>query len=283
MIDVNKLVFSYSKHSRFINDMSFNVGEGEIFGFLGPSGAGKSTVQKILTGILKSYSGSVRIMGTEVKNSKRDYYQHIGVDFEFPNLYSKFTALENLRFFSKLYDRPGYDAMQLLERVGLHNDAGKKVSEFSKGMKMRLSFVRAIQHKPELVFLDEPTSGLDPANARTLKDMILEQKREGKSILLTTHNMHDAEELCDRVAFIVDGSIKIIDTPDNLRLKKGGNMVTYQYDENGKRQKANAQLDGLHENNEFLGRLKNSQIVSIHSCEQTLEDIFIEVTGRCLS
>lgn len=263
--------------------MSFNVGRGEIFGFLGPSGAGKSTVQKILTGIIKAYSGSVKVLGTEMKNSKRDFYQNIGVDFEFPNLYSKFTALENLRFFSRLYNRQCYDAMELLERVGLQNDAGKKVSEFSKGMKMRLGFVRAIQHKPELIFLDEPTSGLDPANARALKDMILEQKHEGKSILLTTHNMHDAEELCDRVAFIVDGSIKIIDTPNNLRLKKGGYAVTYQYIENGKRNKSNTPLDGLYENAEFMGRLKNRQIISIHSCEQTLEDIFIEVTGRCLS
>ncbi len=283
MINVRELGFSYLKHRNFISDMSFSVGKGEIFGFLGPSGAGKSTVQKILTGILKNYSGSVKILGTEVKNSKRDFYQHIGVDFEFPNLYSKFSALENLLFFGKLYKNCGYDAMELLERVGLSNDAHKRVSEFSKGMKMRLSFVRAIHHKPELIFLDEPTSGLDPANARTVKDMILEQKQEGKSILLTTHNMHDAEELCDRVAFIVDGSIKIIDTPNNLRLKKGGNTVTYQYDENGKRAKANSQLDGLYANEEFMRRLKSRQVVSIHSNEQTLEDIFIEVTGRCLS
>ncbi len=283
MINVSELGFSYSKHGKFINDMNFNVNKGEIFGFLGPSGAGKSTVQKILTGILKNYSGSVKILGTEVRNSKRDFYQHIGVDFEFPNLYSKFSALENLLFFGKLYNSSGYGAMELLERVGLSNDAHKRVSDFSKGMKMRLSFVRAIQHKPELIFLDEPTSGLDPANARTVKDMILEQKQEGKSILLTTHNMHDAEELCDRVAFIVDGSIKIIDTPNNLRLKKGGNTVAYQYDENGKRAKANSQLDGLYDNEEFMKRLKSRQVISIHSNEQTLEDIFIEVTGRCLS
>ncbi len=283
MINVSGLDFSYTRHNKFIIDMNFNVGSGEIFGFLGPSGAGKSTVQKILTGILRNYTGSVKVLGTEVKNSRRDFYQRIGVDFEFPNLYSKFTALENLLFFAKLYNRHGYDAMELLERVGLGSTAHKRVSEFSKGMKMRLSFIRAIQHKPELIFLDEPTSGLDPANARIVKEMILEQKQMGNSILLTTHNMHDAEELCDRVAFIVDGSIKIIDTPDNLRLKKGGSIVVYQYDEGGKRVKAEAKLDGLYENNEFLNRLKNRQIVSIHSCEQTLEDIFIEVTGRYLS
>ncbi|HEX2947579.1 MAG TPA: ABC transporter ATP-binding protein [Clostridia bacterium] len=283
MIRVEKMCFSYSKRNSFINDMNFNVDKGEIFGFLGPSGAGKSTVQKILTGILKDYEGSVRVLGSEVKGSKRDFYQQIGVDFEFPNLYGKFTALENLNFFSSLYNRKGYDPMELLERVGLKNDAFKRVSEFSKGMKMRLSFIRAIQHKPMLIFLDEPTSGLDPANARTVKDMILEQKREGRSILLTTHNMHDAEELCDRVAFIVDGSIKVVDTPDNLRLKKGSNAVTYTFNEGGSRHSGRAALDGLHENREFMDRLANRQVISIHSEEQTLEDIFIEVTGRCLA
>lgn len=283
MIDVKELGFSYSKRSRFINDMNFHVGSGEIFGFLGPSGAGKSTVQKILTGILKHYEGSVKVLGSEVKSSSRDYYQQIGVDFEFPNLYSKFTALENLNFFGKLYNNPGTDPMELLDRVGLKNDTDKKVSDFSKGMKMRLSFIRAIQHKPELIFLDEPTSGLDPANARIIKEMILEQKHAGRSILLTTHNMYDAEELCDRVAFIVDGSIKVIDTPNNLRLKKGGNTISYTYSENGGHHSAKSPLDTLYENVDFMNRLAKKQILSIHSGEQTLEDIFIEVTGRCLA
>jgi len=282
MIHVNNLDFSYSSRRNFIEAMSFQVDEGEIFGFLGPSGAGKSTVQKILTGILKNYKGNAKVLGTEIKHGRRDFYQRIGVDFEFPNLYSKFTALENLKFFGALYNRPCYDPMELLERVGLKHDADKKVASFSKGMKMRLSFIRAIQHKPDLIFLDEPTSGLDPSNARIIKEMILEQKREGKSILLTTHNMHDAEELCDRVAFIVDGSIKVIGTPSNLRLQKGGSTVTYTYQDNGTHLTAKVRLDDLNENADFMNRLAKKQVLSIHSGEQTLEDIFIEVTGRCL-
>jgi fluoroquinolone transport system ATP-binding protein len=282
MIQVNELCFSYSRRRSFIENMNFSVGKGEIFGFLGPSGAGKSTVQKILTGILKSYDGSAKVLGTEIKKGNRDFYQKVGVDFEFPNLYGKFTALENLRFFSELYNRKSHDPMELLERVGLKNDADKKVSSFSKGMKMRLSFIRALQHKPDLIFLDEPTSGLDPSNARTIKEMILEQKRTGKSIMLTTHNMHDAEELCDRVAFIVDGSIKAIDTPNNLRLQKGGSTVAYAYAENGTHRTAKAPLHDLNANTDFMNRLAKNQVLSIHSSEQTLEDIFIEITGRCL-
>lgn len=283
MINVARLTFSYSKRVPLIEDMNFTVDKGEIFGFLGPSGAGKSTVQKILTGILKDYSGSVQVLGNEIKHARRDFYRHIGVDFEFPNLYSKFTALENLNFFAALYDQPCYEPLQLMERVGLAKDAHKKISGFSKGMKMRMNFIRAIMHKPELIFLDEPTSGLDPANARIVKDIILEQKKEGKTILLTTHNMHDAEELCDRVAFIVEGGIKAMDTPDNLRLKKGGNTVNYTYMENGVRHHAQAPLTGLHANSDFQQKLADGMVVSIHSCEQTLEDIFIEVTGRSLA
>jgi fluoroquinolone transport system ATP-binding protein len=150
-------------------------------------------------------------------------------------------------------------------------------------MKMRLGFIRAIMHGPELVFLDEPTSGLDPTNARIVKDMILEQKSQGNSILLTTHNMHDAEELCDRVAFIVDGEIKLIDTPENLRLKKGGNKVRYIYTGDHSNCSEEAPLSGLHKNSGFMERLSAGKVISIHTSEPSLEDIFMEVTGRCLS
>ena len=218
MIDVQNVFFKYpSSENDTIKGICFKVEQGEIFGFLGPSGAGKSTMQKILTGTLRDYRGSVHVFDTEIKRRTSDYYENIGVDFEFPNFYGKFTAIENLKYFASLYSVKTMDPMELLEKVGLHHDAKKKVSSYSKGMKMRLGFVRSLLNDPKLLFLDEPTSGLDPANARVLKDMILEQKRMGKTIILTTHNMHDAEELCDRVAFIVDGTIKTIGSPHDLR------------------------------------------------------------------
>lgn len=208
VIDVQNVFLKYPSSKRdTIKGITFDVEEGEIFGFLGPSGAGKSTMQKILTGTLRDYRGSVRIFDMEMRQRTNDYYEKIGVDFEFPNFYGKFTAIDNLNYFASLYSTRATDPLELLERVGLLGDADKKVSSFSKGMKMRLGFIRALLHDPRLLFLDEPTSGLDPSNARILKDMILEQKRKGKTIILTTHNMHDAEELCDRVAFIVDGTI----------------------------------------------------------------------------
>ncbi|UNC92005.1 ABC transporter ATP-binding protein [Candidatus Contubernalis alkaliaceticus] len=282
MITVRQLAFSYDQRKDFIKGMSFDVNKGEIFGFLGPSGAGKSTLQKILSGILRNYRGRVKVLNTEVKNRKNSFYENIGVDFEFPNLYGKFTALENLLFFSSLYNKKSQDPMPYLERVGLSADANKKVSSFSKGMKMRLAFVRAILHNPLLLFLDEPTSGLDPVYNRILKDMILEQKREGKTIILTTHNMHDAEELCDRVAFIVDGEIKALDSPHALRSKKSGVEVSYTYVEEGREKTGAAMLTSLYQDPVFMNNLQGSSLTGIHSKEPTLDDVFIELTGRCL-
>lgn len=172
--------------------------------------------------------------------------------------------------------------MTLLERVGLADDAHKKVASYSKGMKMRLAFVRAILHKPSLLFLDEPTSGLDPGYARIIKELILEQKKKGRTIILTTHNMHDAEELCDRVAFIVDGEIRAIDTPHAMRTRKSGVEVSYTYRDGEKENVASVLLSSLHLDPAFIKRLNAGLLTGIHSKEPTLEDIFIEVTGRCL-
>ncbi len=282
MIEVRDLYFAYDRRGDIIKNINFRVDRGEIFGFLGPSGAGKSTVQKILSGILRRYRGSVKVMGTEVKWRDASFYEDIGVDFEYPNLYGKFTGMENLLYFSSLYRRKTINPLEYLERVGLSADADKKVSGYSRGMKMRLAFVRAILHQPSVLFLDEPTSGLDPGYARVIKDMILEQKLAGRTVILTTHNMHDAEELCDRVAFIVDGQIKALDAPHALRTRKSDVEVTYTYLENGKEKTASALLSSLHLDSEFLQRLHSGTLTGIHSKEPTLEDVFIELTGRCL-
>lgn len=283
LIDVHGVFLKYPacRHDT-LQGIDFDVRQGEIFGFLGPSGAGKSTLQKILTGTLRNYRGSVRVFGLEIKNRKQDYYERIGVDFEFPNFYGKFTAAENLRYFASLYSGRRLDPMELLEKVGLQNDADKKVSSYSKGMKMRLGFVRALLHDPELLFLDEPTSGLDPANARVVKDMILEQKKRGKTIILTTHNMHDAEELCDRVAFIVDGTIRVIDAPHALQKSGTDTKVEYGFLADGKEIQRICTLTELAHARDFLSALQDGRLTRIHSKEPTLEDLFITLTGRRL-
>ena len=203
MITVEDLRFSYSQQP-FIEGVNFKVTSGEIFGFLGPSGAGKSTIQKILTGFLPGYQGHVVVNGADMKHTRSDFYEGIGIDFEFPSLYERLTGSENLQFFGSLYAGSKIPTDELLAMVGLSQDGDKRVADYSKGMKSRLNFIKAIIHRPDLIFLDEPTSGLDPASARQMKDIILDLKAQGKTIILTTHNMHDATELCGRVAFIID-------------------------------------------------------------------------------
>lgn len=281
MISVKELSFSYYSNKRFIENVNFAVNSGEIFGFLGPSGAGKSTLQKILTGLLTNYSGSVTVNGTEMKSHDNSFYEHIGVDFEFPSLYEKLTAKENLNYFASLYPKHG-DIPQLISSVGLSCDADKKVSDYSKGMKSRLNFIKALLHNPDILFLDEPTSGLDPSNARLMKNIILAEKAKGKTIILTTHNMYDATELCDRVAFIVDGKLKALDTPHNLIMSKGASKIEYTYSDNGKEQRAQAPLSRISEDKVLSKLMEENRLLSIHSSEPTLNDIFVELTGRQL-
>lgn len=283
MIEVKNVNFSYNKYDEMtLKNLNFTIAKGEIFGLLGPSGAGKSTTQKILIGILKNYMGSVKVMNREIRNVKNDYYESIGVCFELPNLYARLTAYENLAYFRGMYQGKTEEPLNLLKMVGLAEAANTRVSEFSKGMRMRLNFCRAFLNNPQILFLDEPTSGLDPVNARNIKDIIFRKKEEGKTIFLTTHNMNVAEELCDRVAFIVDGKIVLIDSPRQLKIKMGSRNLRVEYREKGNIKASLFDLQGIGDNQEFLKLIKEKNIERIHTTEATLEDIFIDVTGRSL-
>ncbi len=280
MISVKNLSYQYNTKSDFaIKAISFSIAKGEIFGFLGPSGSGKSTTQKILFKLLIGYKGNVLIDNLEISNWDKRLYEKIGVGFELPNHYLKLSALENLNFFKNFYPK-SHDPMELLDMVGLKQEAHKKVGDFSKGMKMRLNFIRSFLHDPEILFLDEPTSGLDPGNARIIKDIILDLKAQGKTIFITTHQMYDADELCDRVAFIVEGEIKALDSPASLKINHSNRLVEVLLQNES--QKRLFKLDGLGSNSEFLDLIRDNAIQTIHSKESTLEDIFIRVTGKTL-
>lgn len=283
MIQVENLSFIYKKtRKQAIRDMTFNIREGEVFGFLGPSGAGKTTTQRLIIGLLRNYSGQIEVLGKERSKWGKEFYEQIGVAFDFPNLYVKLTATENLQLIGAYYRNKIEQPDKLLDRVGLLPDKDVRVESFSKGMKMRLNFVRSIMHKPNLMFFDEPTSGLDPMNAHIIKEIILEQKASGKTIFLTTHNMTVAEQLCDRVAFIVDGQIVVIGSPKDLMLEHGKRSVKVEYQLDGKLIEAEFGLSHLAQNKEFMEILKTTDVKTIHSCEATLEDIFIKLTGRDL-
>jgi fluoroquinolone transport system ATP-binding protein len=183
-----------------VRGLTFAVGKGEIFGFLGPSGAGKSTTQNVLIRLLDGYEGSVAVLGRDLRAWDRSYYRKIGVAFESPNHYLRLTARENLRLFAGLHAGRTEDPDALLDRVGLLEDGDKRVGEFSKGMRGRLTLARALLHRPELLFLDEPTAGLDPVTARRMRHVIRDARDAGATIFLTTHDMVTADELCDRIA-----------------------------------------------------------------------------------
>lgn len=279
MFEVSDLRYKYPTGTEdVIRGISFAFDKGEIFGFLGPSGAGKSTTQKLLIGILKGFRGRVLYQGRNLSDCGREIYRHIGVGFEVPVHFSKLTALENLDFYGRLYPER-IDVEPLLQRLGLWEDRNRRVAEYSRGMKSRLNFARALLNNPKMLFLDEPTAGLDPQNARIIKDIIHEYRAGGGTVFLTTHMMHDADELCDRVAFIADGEIREIDSPMSLKLRFGNRVVNLEYRVPTGIERVSFPLDGLADNAEFLDILRTKEIITLHSGETTLDDIFIKVTG----
>jgi fluoroquinolone transport system ATP-binding protein len=283
-IVARSLRFSYPGASRpAVQDVAFHVQRGEVFGFLGPSGAGKSTTQNILIGLLDGYLGAVEVLGREPRNWGRELYRRIGVAFESPNHYLRLSARENLALFAGLYGGRTQAPDVLLERVGLAEDAGRHVAEFSKGMRGRLTLARALLHRPELLFLDEPTAGLDPGTARRIRQVIREARDEGATIFLTTHDMVTANELCDRVAFLVDGRIAALDEPRALRLAHGRRFVRVETATQGVRAAREFPLDQLADNAEFVSLLRSGAVETIHTLETTLEDVFIQLTGRTLA
>lgn len=283
MFKVENLHFKYPKNAEeTIKGISFEINKGEIFGFLGPSGAGKSTTQKLLIKLLDHYDGIISYDGKQISELNHEFYESIGVSFEMPIHFSKMTALENVNFFLSLYKQQA-DVETLMKKVGLWEDRDKLVSEYSKGMKIRLNFVRAMLNKPNMLFLDEPTNGLDPTNAMILKDMIRTFKQEGGTVFITSHIMADIDQLCDRVAFIVGGKIIELDSPRNLKIKYGNRICRVEYIEDNQSKSEEFLLDEIGKNKAFIQLLKEKQIETIHSGETSLEDIFIKVTGVGLS
>lgn len=279
MFKVEDLKFKYKNNKEnVLKGISFEIKEGEIFGFLGPSGAGKSTTQKVIIKILEHYQGKIFYKGKDLKSYSNDFYEDIGVSFEMPIHFSKMTAMENINFFKRLYQREA-DVESLMKRVGLWEVKDKMVAEYSKGMKIRLNLVRALLNQPKMLFLDEPTNGLDPTNAKILKDMIREFREAGGTVFITSHIMADIDQLCDRVAFIVDGEIKEIDSPRNLKIRYGKSVVNVEYKENGSTAAKEFPLKEIGKNSDFIDIITNKEIETIHSGETTLEEIFIKVTG----
>lgn len=262
-----------------VDGISFTVAPGEIFGLLGLNGAGKSTTQRILTGLLRGHEGRADVLGSPVARWGADYYEHIGVGFELPAHFSKLTARENLVAFAALYSGAVEDPALLLELVDLADSADQPVAAFSKGMQMRLNLARALVNRPRVLFLDEPTSGTDPVHATSVRELISNQAAQGRTVFLTTHDMATAEQLCDRVAFMVDGRIAAIDTPRNFQLTHGQPRVVVEYRAADAVARKEFPLSAIGDDAAFSELLRSDTVETIHTREASLDDVFVAVTG----
>ena len=258
-----------------ISSLTFEVNKGEILGFLGPSGSGKTTTINILTGQLTPDQGQSSILGKSSTNLNEEDLTNIGLITENSGYYEKLSLYDNLLFFAKLYDVPQGDLDDLMKRVGLYDRRKTLAEKLSTGMKQRMLLVRAIINKPQVLFLDEPTSGLDPSTSQSIHELIKELQSEGTTIFLTTHDMHEATILCDKIVLLNKGQIVEAGTPSDLIQKYNTAKrvkITYQSGEEN------------YLSFSELGQISQTDdILTIHSCEPTLEDVFIQLTGGKLN
>lgn len=264
-----------------LNNISLSVEEGEIFGLLGPSGAGKTTLIKMLIGLLSATSGNIAILGKELDKKIDESFPSFGMVLDNDGLYDRLNCYDNLELYARIYSISNRKKVinDLLEKVGLIESSKKSVSNLSKGMRQRLSFARAILHSPKIVFLDEPTSGLDPATTLQIHSMMKMIKESGTTIFLTTHNMNEAQKMCDHLALLNEGNIVEEGTPEDICLHHRKKCEVNIEMTNGEKY--------MVDSHDLLTVLQtvldtNNKIRSIHSNEPNLEEVFIELTGRDL-
>lgn len=279
IIEVKSLEKIFANKSA-IESVDFTVKKGEIFGFLGPSGSGKTTTIKILTGQLNPTSGMAKVFGEPVSKLKKpEYRQRFGVLTDNSGLYSRLSIYDNLKLYCKLYDAPLSKIDEVLAIVNLNAAKLKKISTLSKGMTQRVILARALIHEPELLFLDEPTSALDPTNSLHIHEGLRALNAKGTTIFLTTHDMHEADTLCDRIAFLNRGKIQLMDTPNKLKQNYTDSTMTIELT-SGEQVILPTGADGAHE---LFAYMKADEIVTVHSNEPTLGEVFVQVTGRKLA
>lgn len=262
--------------------VSFHVQYGEIFGLLGPNGAGKTTTIRLLTGQIDPSGGRAVVAGCDVVKDRDQLKGKIGVVFEEQNLYERLSVETNLRFNCWLYNLPNQRVDEVLDIVHLRGHNNEPVRTLSNGMRQRLMIARALLHKPPMLFLDEPTRGLDPIAAREVRLAIEKLRQEGVTILLTTHLLEEADQLCSRIAFIVNGRIVANDSPRNLKLSHGKRTIlltTADQNEPGLFTEETLSMDDPIDQMRLSKRLADGNVRSLHSQEATLEEVFIEVAG----
>ena len=257
-----------------LEEISFEVNKGEIFGFLGPSGSGKTTMIKILTGQLNADSGQTELLGKVSEKLTPADLEQIGLVSDTSGFYEKLSLYKNLQAYAKLYGKPNARVDEVLKQVDLYDSKNLAAEKLSTGMKQRMFLARALINKPQVLFLDEPTSGLDPTTSKKIHELLLDLKEAGTTIFLTTHDMNEATLLCDRLSLLNRGHLIEYGTPSSIIQK---------YNHEKKVQLTFADETHTQITFEELGQTDLAQVVAIHSCEPTLEEIFIQLTGEKLN
>lgn len=273
MITVEKITKRFGNKTA-LNQIQFNVDKGEIFGFLGPSGAGKTTLINILTGQLKADEGTTQLLGKDTKDLTPEDLARIGLVGDSSGYYEKLSLEKNLIVYAKIYGLPNSRVDEVLEQVGLLESKKTIAEKLSTGMRQRMFLARALLNRPELLFLDEPTSGLDPMTSKKIHRLLEELKAAGTTIFLTTHDMVEATEMCDRISLLNQGDLVEIGTPrDIIQKYNQEKRVKVTFMDHSEQVMAF----------EDLKDQDMTQVELIHSMEPTLEDIFIQLTGEKLN
>jgi len=278
MVEVSDLRKHYGA-VRAVDGVSFAVGAGEVFGLLGHNGAGKTTTIRLLTGRARPTGGRARVAGFDATTERERIKPLINLVFEDQNLYERLSGRDTLRLFADLYGAPRGRVDELLEVVDLTAAARRKVRTYSTGMRQRLLIARALVNRPRVLFLDEPTRGLDPTSARELRGLIARLGEEGTTVVLTTHDMEEADALCHRVAFLSQGRLVALDAPRELKLRYGQRTAAVLLRDRSER---TVRLDDAEDARRLAAWMTEGAVLAVHSQEGTLEDVFVELAGRPL-
>lgn len=279
MISIDKLTVNFGQFTA-VDALDLNVKKGELFGFLGPNGAGKSTTIKVLTGAIKSTSGNVTINNLSLNSQFEKIKRMIGYVPDTENHIEDFTGRENLALFAKLYRINPKTVDYWLDKLQLSEAANVKVANYSKGMKKKLLIARELIHHPKLVFFDEPTANLDAHSIQLVRRILKELTAQGVTVFLTTHDMQEVEEICDRVAILAKGKLIACETPTSFITKHAERFCDVQYDENGEMHRKTIHLDNTNERQTLADIILQKHCVRVHSREFRFEDVFKKLTGE---
>lgn len=279
MLELDGLVVRFGSF-RALDGVSLSVRQGEILGFLGPNGAGKTTTMKILTGQLRPTRGSVRVLGQDLVHRFHRIKPLFGYVPDFDNHFEELTAVENLRFYARLYGCRRSRIKELLAEVGLENEGRIRVRHFSKGMKKKLTIARELLHAPRILFLDEPTANLDVHSAHKIRLLLLRLRDTGGTVFVSTHNMDEAEELCDRIALVDRGRIVEVSTPLQFKAAHAENLVDVHYNDGSADRRVTLRMADPEDRERLRSLIGTTESLAIHTKEFNFRQVFLKLTGR---